>query len=90
LVNTSSSSSNHAGNSNIVIDSAESSDVPSRVLKDAFRLLDLIKVSLRHGLSKDFMRSFRDALFVVDSEDKQRVEAYLIFIGTNWEYSPIS
>ncbi|KAG2192238.1 hypothetical protein INT47_009230, partial [Mucor saturninus] len=58
--------------------------LPSRVLKDAFHLLDLIKVSLRHGLSKDFIRRFRDALFVIDSDDKRRVEAYLISIGTDW------
>lgn len=62
----------------------KSPPVPSRVLKDAFHLLDLIKVSLRHGLSKDFIRRFRDALFVIDTDDKQRVEAYLISIGTDW------
>jgi hypothetical protein len=84
LVNISSSSSNHAANSNIVSDSTESSNVPSRILKDAFHLLDLIKVSLRHVLSKDSIRRFRVALFVVDSEDKQRFEAYLISIGTDW------
>jgi len=62
----------------------ETSAIPSRVLKDAFHLLDLIKINLRHGLSKDFIRRFRDALFVVDTEDKEKVESYLISIGTTW------
>ncbi|GAA5803691.1 hypothetical protein HPULCUR_009174 [Helicostylum pulchrum] len=72
------------------INSAESYTVPSRVLKDAFHLLDLIKVSLRHGLSKDFIRQFRDALFVVDTEDKQKVENYLASIGTDWNTRLVS
>ncbi|KAI7867209.1 uncharacterized protein EV154DRAFT_571765 [Mucor mucedo] len=46
--------------------------LPSRVLKDAFHLPELIKVSLRHGLSKDFIHRFCDALFVIDSDDKPR------------------
>ncbi|KAI9260268.1 hypothetical protein EDC94DRAFT_648927 [Helicostylum pulchrum] len=72
------------------INSAESYTVPSRVLKDAFHLLDLIKVSLRHGLSKDFIRQFRDALFVVDTEDKQKVETYLASISTDWNTRLVS
>lgn len=77
-------------NSGDVVDSAESNTVPSRVLKDAFHLLDLIKVSMRHGLSKDFIRRFRDVLFVVDTEDKQKVETYLASIGTDWNTRPVS
>jgi hypothetical protein len=72
------------------ISSTESYTIPSRVLKDAFHLLDLIKVSLRHGLSKDFIRRFRDALFVVDTEDKQKVENYLVSIGTDWNTRLVS
>lgn len=36
-------------------------------------------------MSKDFMRSFRDALFVVNSKDKKKVEEYLISIGNDWK-----
>jgi hypothetical protein len=72
------------------VDSTEAYTVPSRVLKDAFHLLDLIKVSLRHGLSKDFIRRFRDALFVVDTDDKQKVETYLHSIGTDWNTRLVS
>ncbi|CAO3657291.1 unnamed protein product [Mucor hiemalis] len=59
--------------------------VPSRVLKDAFHLIDQIKVSMRHGMAKDFKRRFRDCLFVVYEEDKKNVTRYLATIGYTWE-----
>jgi hypothetical protein len=36
-------------------------------------------------MSKDFMRRFRDCLFVVDVEDKRKVEEYLHSIGSTWD-----
>lgn len=59
--------------------------VPSRILKDAFHVMQMIRVSLKHGMAKDFMRRFRDAIFVVDPEDKRKVEAYLTSIGSDWK-----
>jgi hypothetical protein len=59
--------------------------VPSRVLKGPFHLMDMLKISLRHGMAKDFMRRFRDCLFVVDLEDKRKVEEYLHSVNSNWE-----
>ncbi|CEP08772.1 hypothetical protein, partial, partial [Parasitella parasitica] len=61
-----------------------SNTVPSRIIKDAFHIMQMIRVSLKHGMSKDFARRFRDALFVVDPQDKKNVESYLASIGTNW------
>lgn len=59
--------------------------IPSRVLKDAFHVMDMIKIPLTHGMSKDFMRRFRDILFVVDLEDKQNIEQYLETKNTTWD-----
>ncbi|KAG2219718.1 hypothetical protein INT45_006050, partial [Circinella minor] len=47
--------------------------------------MDLIKVSRKHGLSKVFSRAFRDALFVVDEDDKNKVKNVLEKQGTTWE-----
>lgn len=35
--------------------------------------MDMIKIK-RHGLMKEFARRFRDALFVLDANDKKTVE----------------
>ncbi|KAI8136866.1 hypothetical protein BJV82DRAFT_675472 [Fennellomyces sp. T-0311] len=51
--------------------------VHSRVLRDIFHVIDYVDVSLKHGLAKEFKRRFRDAMFVVDSDDRTRVEAFL-------------
>ncbi|KAG2212592.1 hypothetical protein INT47_000568 [Mucor saturninus] len=37
----------------------------------------MIKVSKRHGLSKEFARVLRDAIFLYDEEDKRALEEYL-------------
>lgn len=54
---------------------------PTRVLKDIFHLMDMIKIPKRHGLSKKFSRVLRDAIFVYEQNDKQTVEDY--FKGKN-------
>jgi hypothetical protein len=47
--------------------------------------MDMIPYSLNHGMAKEFACRFRDALFVVDPEDRQRVEAYLQRNNNTWE-----
>ncbi|CEP09132.1 hypothetical protein, partial, partial [Parasitella parasitica] len=46
---------------------------PTRVLKDIFHAMDMLKLPLRHGAHKEFMRNYRDALFIFDEDDKKRV-----------------
>ncbi|KAI7853466.1 hypothetical protein BDC45DRAFT_536560 [Circinella umbellata] len=58
----------------------------SQVLKYVFHLIDSVKVSLKHGLSKEFRRCFRDLLFVADKEESKKI--YLLKI-INSEYPPI-
>lgn len=55
-----------------VIDEADEQSVPTLVLKDAFHLMDYISVSERHGIHKEFMARFRDALFLINEEDKRK------------------
>ncbi|KAI9341092.1 hypothetical protein BD770DRAFT_399300 [Pilaira anomala] len=74
-------------NSNMVTDRTT---VPSRILKDAFHVMQMIKISLKHGMAKDFMRRFRDALFVVDPDDKKKVEEYLVSMGIDWNTKLLS
>lgn len=59
--------------------------IRSRVLKDAFHLMDQINVPCRYGSAKDFSRKLRDALFVADDDDKKLVEAVLLRQGTTWK-----
>lgn len=60
---------------------------PTRVLKDIFHLIEMIPISLKHGLAKEFKRRLRDALFIVDEDDKKLVqERYIIKRkGETWE-----
>ncbi|KAG2215880.1 hypothetical protein INT45_006787 [Circinella minor] len=57
-----------------------------RILKDIFHLMDIIKVSKKHLLAKEFKRHFRDAIFVANSEDRDRIEKHLRTIGCSWDY----
>lgn len=50
---------------------------PSRVLKDVFHLMDMVPVPRFHSCSKEFSRRFRDALFIINEEDKQRLSEVL-------------
>ncbi|KAI9488288.1 hypothetical protein BDB00DRAFT_877589 [Zychaea mexicana] len=61
-----------------------SGPIRSRILKDIFHLMDIIKVSKKHGLSKIFSRAFRDALFIIDKSDKEKVKKVLAKQGTTW------
>jgi hypothetical protein len=60
------------------------SSLPSPVLGDAFHIIHTIDVTLRHGMSKDFKRSFKDAMFIIDAEDRKNVEEYLIKNVDDW------
>ena len=55
----------------------------SRVLQDIFHVMDSFfdYIPLKHSLAKDFMFSLRDAIFVFDEEDLNRVQVYLTSIG---------
>src|SRR6202008_3125985 len=47
--------------------------------------MDMIPYSASHGLSKEFARRFRDALFVFEAEDRYRLERFLRSQNTTWE-----
>ncbi|KAI8637805.1 ribonuclease H-like domain-containing protein [Parasitella parasitica] len=70
--------------------SDEETPIPSRVLKDGFHLMDMIKISKSHGMHKDFMRRFRDALYVCDQGDKALIETFLLSTGTDWNTRMLS
>jgi hypothetical protein len=57
--------------------SYQNSEIVSRVLGDVFHLMNQLKLSPHHGLYRPFSRAFRDALFILDNEDKANVEAML-------------
>lgn len=52
-------------------------EVRSRVLKDIFHVFQMISIPKTHGLRVKFSRALRDAIFLPDPEDKQRIESYL-------------
>lgn len=56
----------------------------SRILKDVFHLMDILKISQKHGLSKIFKRAFRDTLFIIDDSDKELISNVLIKQGITW------
>ncbi|KAF7720604.1 hypothetical protein EC973_007053, partial [Apophysomyces ossiformis] len=62
------------------------SPVNRRIFKDIFHLMDMVKVPKRHGLAKEFSRRLRDAIFVVDSEDRRLLETYLAAKNITWNY----
>ncbi|KAF8996471.1 hypothetical protein BDZ89DRAFT_1149038 [Hymenopellis radicata] len=59
--------------------------IRSRVLKDAFHLLDMIYISRVHGLRVPFAQAFRDALFIPHPDDKAKIEAWLTLKGLKWD-----
>ncbi|KAG2225628.1 hypothetical protein INT45_012100 [Circinella minor] len=48
-----------------------------RVLKDIYHFMALIKIPREHVLVKEFAWRLRDAVFVVDKDDRKKVEEYL-------------
>jgi len=59
--------------------------IVTRVLKDAWHAFDLIYISKSHALRKLFARAVRDAMFVVNKEDRAKVEIYLKTEGLSWD-----
>lgn len=72
----------HLGSSSWEV-SIDRISVHSRALMDGFYLMDMIKLNKSHGMHKDFMRRFRDILYVCDQEDKELVDNYFISIETD-------
>ncbi|KAG6818718.1 hypothetical protein H0H93_002526, partial [Arthromyces matolae] len=51
-------------------------NIRSRVLKDPFHVFNQFYISVAHGLRVDFSLALRDAMFIPDYEDKQRIIAW--------------
>jgi hypothetical protein len=47
--------------------------IRSRVLKDVFHVFNMLYISRTHGLCVAFSRALRDAIFIPDKDDKQRI-----------------
>ncbi|KIM48834.1 hypothetical protein M413DRAFT_87201 [Hebeloma cylindrosporum] len=61
----------------VVDDESEFDDtLRSRVLKDPFHVFNMFYISATHSLRAHFTRELRDAIFVPDQEDKQRINAW--------------
>lgn len=68
------------------VSSEESSTrVYTRVFKDIFHLMDMIKPYKRHGLYREFTKKFSKSLFTVDEEDVKKVKEALASKGECWE-----
>ena len=65
--------------------SITTSSIPSRVLKDAFHLMNMIRVPRRHGLANEFARKLRDAIFIVDKDDEELVKDFLKTQDKTWD-----
>jgi 3'-5' exonuclease len=50
--------------------------IRSRVLKDPFHVFNMIYIPKGHGLLYNFAHALRDAIFIPDKEDKDRISAY--------------
>ena len=57
--------------------SIENTEIRSRVIGDIWHLMDQFKVSLHHGLRRPFSCALRDAIFLLDPEDRAAVEKVL-------------
>ncbi|KAI7878129.1 uncharacterized protein EV154DRAFT_606504 [Mucor mucedo] len=69
----------------ITSESSNDDRIYSRVVKDAFHLMDMIKPYKQHGLYKEFMQRFSDSLFVLDEADKALVTKALQDNNETWE-----
>ncbi|KAF7776631.1 hypothetical protein Agabi119p4_5024 [Agaricus bisporus var. burnettii] len=50
--------------------------IHSRVLKDPWHMFHMIYLSATHGLRKQFTRELRDAIFIPDQQDRNRIDAW--------------
>jgi 3'-5' exonuclease len=51
-------------------------EVVSRVLKDPFHVFNMFYISATHGLRIDFAQALRDAMFIPDPQDAQRINVW--------------
>lgn len=59
--------------------------VRSRVLSDPYHIMAMIKIPATHGLRCAFARALRDAMFVIDMDDRREVERVLSSKGTTFD-----
>jgi hypothetical protein len=64
--------------------SIENAEIRSRVIGDIWHLMDQFKISLHHGLWRPFSRALRDAIFLLDPEDRAAVEKVLEMKNTSF------
>ncbi|KAI7875757.1 uncharacterized protein EV154DRAFT_606811 [Mucor mucedo] len=64
---------------------SDSSIIYTRVVKDIFHLMDMIKPYKRHTLYKEFVRRFSGSLFIMDEEDQDIVKKALETNGLSWD-----
>lgn len=57
----------------------------SLVLMDIWHAMARIRVSRTHGFRRPFARALRDAILIPDEQDRNRITAYLISIGSSRE-----
>lgn len=51
-------------------------EMRSRVLKDPFHVFKMLYIPRGHGLRFEFAHALRDAIFIPNKEDKERIEAW--------------
>jgi len=59
--------------------------IRSRVLKDIWHIFDMISIAKNHALRAKFARTLRDAVFLINEEDKARVDERLKSEGSSFE-----
>jgi len=59
--------------------------IRSRVLKDIWHIFDMISISKSHSLRQEFARTLRDAVFLINEEDRAHVDARLRSEGSSFE-----
>ncbi|CAO3622180.1 unnamed protein product [Mucor hiemalis] len=69
----------------IISEQNDDKRIYSRVVKDVFHLMDMIKPYEEHGLYTEFTQLFSASLFVIDEDDKKLATEALIANGESWE-----
>ncbi|PPR00790.1 hypothetical protein CVT24_000755 [Panaeolus cyanescens] len=53
-----------------------SKPIRSRIIKDAFHLMNMFNIPSHHGLRREFSQALRDALFIPDPKDAGRISMW--------------
>ena len=61
------------------------SPIRSLVLGDIYHLMAMFKIPIHHGLHRPFSQALRDALFLLDSDDKTAVSRVLAMKSTTFD-----